>query len=301
MSLKITERSVGDVTILDCSGRNTLGEGAGLFRETIRDLVAKGRKKIILNYSQVTYQDSSGNGELVSAHYTVSNHGGSLIILNPSKRFKDLLQITKLYTVFEVFEDESSALRSLQGTALHCQCPVCGARSSPALIGAPPWEPQTCTRPGCEAIFTVAASNQNANQDVIQSLKLPTYPDEYLEVIAGTPMEIAVIGRLNLFTSKSVDKLWRALPSRIALLDLSRATEITPEGRGALLRIINALQKDEGIAVVTEGSASEIGNLLSPVPQVYATRAHALSALTRLAESTKPWPATLDLARSASP
>lgn len=112
MSVKISNRQVGDVTVVDASGRITLGEGASVFRDTIRDLAAKGNKKILVNLTDVSYIDSSGIGEMVSSFTTVTNHGGQLKLLGLTKRVKDLLQITKLYTVFEVFEDESSAIRS---------------------------------------------------------------------------------------------------------------------------------------------------------------------------------------------
>ena len=112
MSVKLSIRQVGDVTVIDATGRITLGEGASTFRDTVRDLAAKGDKKILLNLSDVTYIDSSGIGELVSGFTTITNHGGVLKLLGLSKRVKDLLQITKLYTVFEVFDDESTAVRS---------------------------------------------------------------------------------------------------------------------------------------------------------------------------------------------
>jgi len=112
VSVKITSRQVGDVTVVDASGRITLGEGASIFRDTIRDLAAKGNKKILVNLADVSYIDSSGIGEMVSSFTTVTNHGGQLKLLNLTKRVKDLLQITKLYTVFEVFEDEPAAVRS---------------------------------------------------------------------------------------------------------------------------------------------------------------------------------------------
>lgn len=112
MSVKLTTRQVGDVCVVDAVGRITLGEGSSIFRDTIRDLVAKGEKKILVNLAEVTYIDSSGIGEMVSGFTTVTNHGGSLKLLNLSKRVQDLLQITKLYTVFEAFDDEAAAVRS---------------------------------------------------------------------------------------------------------------------------------------------------------------------------------------------
>lgn len=112
MSIQVTTRQVGDVSVIDVTGRITLGEGASTLRESIRDLVAKGNKKILLNLSDVSYIDSSGIGELVSGFTTVTNQGGVLKLLGLTKRVKDLLQITKLYTVFDVYDDETSAIRS---------------------------------------------------------------------------------------------------------------------------------------------------------------------------------------------
>jgi len=103
---------VGDVTVIDVAGRITLGEGSSALREALRDLVSKNQKKILLNLGEVTYIDSSGIGELVSGFTTVTNSGGMLKLLNLNKRVKDLLQITKLYTVFDVHEDEAGAIRS---------------------------------------------------------------------------------------------------------------------------------------------------------------------------------------------
>lgn len=112
MSVKLTSRQVGDVTVMDAAGRITLGEGASTFRDAVRDLAAKGNKKLLLNLSEVSYIDSSGIGEMVSGFTSVTNSGGQLKLLGLSKRVKDLLQITKLYTVFEVFDDETEAIRS---------------------------------------------------------------------------------------------------------------------------------------------------------------------------------------------
>lgn len=112
MSVKLTPRKVGDVTVIDAVGRITLGEASSTFRDTIRELVSKGEKKLLLNLAEVSYIDSSGIGELVSAYTTVTNQGGQLKLLNLTKRIQDLLQITKLYTVFEVFDDEAKAVRS---------------------------------------------------------------------------------------------------------------------------------------------------------------------------------------------
>ena len=112
MSVKLNTRQVGDVSVVDVAGRITLGEGSSALRETLREMVSKNQKKILLNLGDVSYIDSSGIGELVSGFTTVTNSGGQLKLLNLNKRVKDLLQITKLYTVFDVHEDEAGAIRS---------------------------------------------------------------------------------------------------------------------------------------------------------------------------------------------
>lgn len=116
MSMKVTTRQVDGITILDLSGRITLGEGSVQLRDAVRDLLAKGSKLILLNLADVNYIDSSGIGELVSAYTTVRNQGGELKLLNLTKKVHDLLQITKLYTVFDVKDDEASAIASYART-----------------------------------------------------------------------------------------------------------------------------------------------------------------------------------------
>ncbi len=112
MSARFTTRQVGDVTVIDAVGRITLGEGSSLLRDTVRNLIAAGNKKLLLNLSEVSYIDSSGVGELVYSYTTVTGQQGQFKLLGLTKRVHDLLQITKLYTVFEVHDDETQAVRS---------------------------------------------------------------------------------------------------------------------------------------------------------------------------------------------
>jgi anti-sigma B factor antagonist len=114
VSMKATIRQVDSVIVIDVSGRITLGEGCAQLRELIRDQLSKGNKQILLNLADVTYIDSSGIGELVSAYTAVSNQGGQLKLLNLTKKVHDLLQITKLYTVFDIHDDEAKGIASFQ-------------------------------------------------------------------------------------------------------------------------------------------------------------------------------------------
>jgi len=112
--MKIEIRTIGDARILDCSGKITLGEGTMVIRNTVRDMVQGGVKKIVLNLADISYIDSSGIGELVSTYTTVVNSGGQLKLLNLTKKLHELLTITKLLTVFDVFNDEKAVLASFR-------------------------------------------------------------------------------------------------------------------------------------------------------------------------------------------
>jgi len=113
VKMQTTTRHIGDVAVLDISGRITLGEGNVMLREIVRELADKGNKKLILNLGEVQYIDSSGVGELVKTHTTVRNQGGRLKLVNLNKRVNDLLQLTRLSAVFDIEKDEASAIKSL--------------------------------------------------------------------------------------------------------------------------------------------------------------------------------------------
>jgi anti-sigma B factor antagonist len=114
VALQGTCRQIGDIAIIDFSGKITLGEGSSTLRRTIRDLIDNGQRKIVLNLYDVDYIDSSGIGELVSGYTTVRNVEGEMKLLHLTKRVHDLLQITRLFTVFDVQSDEETALQSFR-------------------------------------------------------------------------------------------------------------------------------------------------------------------------------------------
>jgi anti-sigma B factor antagonist len=112
VKMQTSTRHIGDVVVLDVSGRITLGEGNVMLREIVRDLADKDHKRIILNLNEVNYIDSSGMGELVKTHTTIRNKGGELKLANLNKRVHDLLQMTRLISVFDIEKDEASAIAS---------------------------------------------------------------------------------------------------------------------------------------------------------------------------------------------
>jgi len=114
VALSIASREVDGVTVLDLGGQIILGEGSVQLREAMRDLMSKGIKNILLNLGNVNYIDSSGLGELVSAFTTAKNQSAELKLLSLTKKVHDLLQITKLYTVFDIYDDEASAIASFK-------------------------------------------------------------------------------------------------------------------------------------------------------------------------------------------
>jgi anti-sigma B factor antagonist len=117
MSLKAAVRQSGNVNIVDLSGRITLGEGSGLLRNTVKDLVTAGQIRILLNLKEVSYIDSAGLGEMVGSYASVTNQGGEIKLLNVQSKVDSLLQVTKLYTVFATYTDEDEAVRSFSKAA----------------------------------------------------------------------------------------------------------------------------------------------------------------------------------------
>jgi anti-sigma B factor antagonist len=114
MSLSVKTRKVGNAVVVDMSGRLTTGEPVLMLRETVRVQVNEGARSIVLNLGDVSYIDSSGLGELVSVYTTVRNRQGDVKLLNLTSKAKDLLQMTKLLTVFDVYDDEAKALAAMK-------------------------------------------------------------------------------------------------------------------------------------------------------------------------------------------
>ncbi len=117
MALSANVRHFGDIAIVDLDGKITLGENTGILRDNLKSLLAQGSKNIVLNMAGVGYVDSAGLGELVGAYTTAQNQGGTVKLLHLQTKMKDLMQVTKLHTIFAIYEDEQAALDSFAPTA----------------------------------------------------------------------------------------------------------------------------------------------------------------------------------------
>jgi anti-sigma B factor antagonist len=116
MTVKMTDREVDGVSVVELDGRIVLGEESNSFREKLRSLVAEGKKKIVLNMSEIKYIDSAGLGALVAVHISAKNQGASVRLCHLGKKFHEVMQITKLLTVFDVYDTEAAAISSFQSS-----------------------------------------------------------------------------------------------------------------------------------------------------------------------------------------
>ena len=290
MSVKITQRQVGNVTVLDVIGRITLGEGALTFRDTIKDCVSHGKVNLLINLGDVSYVDSSGIGELVTGLTNVVNQRGVIKLVALPKRVWDLLLSTKLYTVYEVFGTEEWALRSFDpASALrYCRCPCCGCKSEPPIEGSGIWGPQRC--PTCDAEFKLGPLLEGGTEALIERVRFESYSNEYLEIVSGLPFRVRICGRLNLFSSFTLYRGLRAVPvPRRAVLELVNAVELDEEASEA---VENALKyprrEDDRIVVSLEGLSPEQVALFPSKPPYYGRQQDAVAALGDISD-TPSW------------
>lgn len=278
MNCAITARDVGDVTILECSGRLSLGEGSELLRKAIRDQLAIGRNQLVLLMAEITYMDSSGVGELVSGFTTVSNSGGALKLLSPTKRIVDFLQITKLFTVFDVYDEEAAAVRSFSRPGYHFQCPVCQNQVLAYLREGLAENAHTCGR--CEGAFSLSDPDTSTGRAAIRVLSIPSYANEALTLRCGAPFELIFTGRLTLFSSRSLKKLWGAVPCpKRLLVDLSGMTECEDAGRDALLSLLAGSGVASKVAVSLAGLPTALRAGFPTEPPFFESRNLALNSL----------------------
>ena len=289
--MKITERQVGEVAILDLAGDLTF-EGASAFRNLVRESLTAGKTKLLINFAEVRYINSTGIGELVSAFTTIHNAGGSLKLMMLTKRVRDLLQITKLYTVFEVHDDEQFAVASFGVGTRYCHCPFCQSRMSPPRIAGTNWDKQTC--PSCEARVNVGEVAGSTQEVEVIEVEVPTYEGEYLHAICDRPVTVSVVGRLNSFTSSTLDRLWSAIPSpKRVLFDLDERAEISGSGWTALMELARRANGTDRAAVSIKRLPEDLVRGVELEVCVHTERSSAAAALGDLG-AMGPWLAKVE-------
>lgn len=278
MSLKISIRNAEGVTILDLTGRIDLGEGSIAFRETIRDLLARSDRKIVANLGEVSYIDSSGIGEVFSGVIQMMKSGGSLRLCNLTKRVKDLLQITKLYTAIDVYDTEDAAVASFRGGVRVLHCPACSARIGSLLVQEPPASEYGC--PSCQSRIALKPTGNPFEVEVTR-LSVRSYEGEYVEILPGSPYVIRVVGKLDRFGySSGLSKAWYLLSHpRCALIDLTHVTDATA---GAVNEMLKLLTPGSG-AIPLENVPPAVARLLGTDPPVYLNAASARASLKNAA------------------
>jgi anti-sigma B factor antagonist len=285
--LNISPRLVGDVTILDLSGR--LCEGGLRLQSAIRKLLGEGKRKILLNMVGVAYINSSGLGPLISSLDDVVRQGGSLKVSELFGKSHEIFKTTKLLDVFDIWDSEEDALKSFGVSPMHSLCPVCHHPSQPPLLDErlPRWLAQTCGN--CLSRFNAWFSPHSGEQALVESLCVPTYENEFLQILSGRPFTLQVVGRLDLFASSALGKAWHSLPApRRVLFDLRQTTEISHAGRDVLLALWASSEEEARAAISVEGLGQEQMRGFPIGPPVYSTRAAALAALGDVSD-TPPW------------
>ena len=285
--LKISERVVGDVTILDLHGRIVFGEESDLLRTTIRRVLEGGAHKVLMNMGAVSYIDSGGNGTMAAVNTDMHRRGGNLKLSNLTNKVLEVFTVSKLLAIYDVFDTEASALKSFQSSPLRCRCPVCGCPSGPPLVDGVSWPPQTCSSPGCHSRFTVAFTQTLQEEVAVKNVLIQTYKDEYFQILPGRPFVLEIVGRLDLFASSALKRAWQSLPApQKVLVDMRLATEIDEAGRGALLGFLAKVEKGAEVVISLEGLDSQQMDSFPAVPPFYENKSAALAALEDLSDVT---------------
>ncbi len=234
---------------------------------------------------EIRFVDSSGWGELVSAYTTIRAHGGKLAMMHISGKPLEHLQITKLLTVFEVYENEAEALSGFL-PARYAQCPVCSHSAYPPIrSGDVDWKPQQCR---CGARFFVEAIEDKESVVAVRRVRISTYFDEFFEILSGPPITIAIVGRLDKFSSSAFKRLERVLSEgQNVLFDLSKTSQADAEGRRALISFIRDSEQRFRAVVSLEGLNEHDSLPFAQEDACFSPQSRALEELGEVSE--KVW------------
>jgi anti-sigma B factor antagonist len=288
--MTITQKDVGDVTVLELDGRFTLSESGGTVRARVTDLSGRGRNKVVLDLRNVSYVDSSGLGEIVQAFTYLQKAGGALLISRPSTAQLEQYAMTKLSAVFAVFPSIEDAVREFGDVQhVHVVCPACHVAPRIKLAMRHIYANVTC--PACAAGFRVramadAASDPNKSEQrqltaSLSQLRLPTYDTEYVDVTPGDPSWVKMT-RLDAFTVDMIEKAYTLLrdPLRV-LFDVGFVSDSTSAGITRLTTRCERRQKGEAFAVYAHHNMDQraVCKLLSPHFAIYRDWSTADNAL----------------------
>jgi anti-sigma B factor antagonist len=237
MSIRFVKREAGDAVVLEIMGRITLGAGSTTFRELISSIVRAGGKRIVLDLSHVSYIDSSGVGELVSATTTAGNSGAKLVLCHPAPRPMDLLLITKLMAAFEVYSDIQGAITGSKSETPKFFCPVSRCSTWSILRIQADTGAHLCSRCGSRLMLALKGGERDYSSVAIELVEIPTYPGEYLKIILGTPCRAQVVGRLDLFAFNAVTTATATIGR--AVFDLTSTQSITPRAANVMAEVLS--------------------------------------------------------------
>jgi anti-sigma B factor antagonist len=284
--LKIKERQAGDVTILDLNG--AIGFSDSPLHQAIRRLIKAGKKKIILNFEGVQHIDSGCIGEMAAAGSTLDRAGIRTGIAN-IRHSQDLLGMTKLMTIYDVWETVEEGVAKLGELDAHIFCPVHECHKLTPFFDS--WGRGTCVY--CGAEFHVKVVPSGPNKVSITSLVLRTYLSESIRIDHGTPTTITIDGRLDLFASEILEKAWLTVPPpRHVLFRVDRLVDISPPGMQKLLALCDSREGDSSAVILAR--SKEKRAIFPTGSPVYDQKNRAVAALGARLPRTK-W--TLDVQR----
>ena len=288
--MQIERRTFDAAVVLDLNG-NFTGEHAGLLKDHIDALAAKGEKKLVLNLAGVPYIDSSGLGEIVYAYTTMQKRGGKLVLCALTKRVENFLSgLTNLISIFDVGNTIDDALRLFEPSDFEVSCPVCPTDSWVTLLNTSGSYP-SLTCPTCLTRYSVradadslkaAGSDKGADRPIpVAELDLRTYEGERIHVSSGPPVQIQIVGRLDLFASEVVEKAWRLIPAprRVVFPMGYYTTEFTDKGLARVLDLCRWTDNDRAVVQIDYQLSAELKGALPSDRRVHASAELAAEAL----------------------
>jgi anti-sigma B factor antagonist len=275
----VRERLINDVTILQLIGKITIGGGDELLRSWVDRALAAGCRKLIVDMAGVPYIDSSGNGEMVRTFTVWKHSGGSLVFLRPTKRIVDLWSVTKLATVFDVYDDEIEALASFGAVTRTSICPVCQLHAG---FGSQQESHHTCANCQSELVLK-RLTDESGTAWVADEVTMPTYDGEAIVLRSEWPFVITIRGRLDLFTAEALQEVWRAVPRpRKIIVEIGPACRLRTAKGLAALAALCAPESDGGRTAVWVDPAIETDDLLRIAPPFFDDRSSAVKSLEPL-------------------